>query len=220
MFAELPEFATKLILAIIMGGIIGIEREMTGKSAGFRTNIMICVASTLLTIVSLNIMEYSSVVDPSRLMANIIVGIGFIGAGTIIQSKKAVIGLTTAATIWVVAAIGITIGAGYYILAFTAMLIILLTLFLLRYIEIDIIKRYSFNHYKTTIKGKKLKYENVEKTLKSLRIDPENLDFNKVGAYDYIDVYYFCSTHKNKTLFEELEEIKGVKDITQEIVLT
>ena len=107
----------KLILAVILGGVIGLEREVAGKPAGLRTNILICVGAALLTDVSVQITMgvypgAPRVGDPSRIAAQIITGIGFIGAGTIMQTKGTVTGLTSAATIFVVAAIGVTIGAG------------------------------------------------------------------------------------------------------------
>ena len=108
----------KLGLAVVLGGAIGLEREIKGKPAGLRTNILICVGAALLTDVSMNIgiMENGQRIgDPARLAAQIISGIGFIGAGTIMQGGGMVTGLTSAATIWVVASLGIAIGAGLYI---------------------------------------------------------------------------------------------------------
>jgi putative Mg2+ transporter-C (MgtC) family protein len=107
----------KLALAVIFGGAIGLERELKGKPAGLRTNILICVGATLLTDVSMSISfaNGSRIGDPARLAAQIVSGIGFIGAGTIMQSSGTVTGLTSAATIWVVAAIGIAVGSGNYV---------------------------------------------------------------------------------------------------------
>jgi len=104
-----------LSLAVVLGGAIGLEREIAGKPAGLRTNILICVGAALITDVSIRITTIPERLgDPSRLAAMIVSGIGFIGAGTIMQARGTVTGLTSAATIWVVAAIGITVGAGYY----------------------------------------------------------------------------------------------------------
>lgn len=107
------------MLAVILGGAIGLERELKGKPAGLRTNILICIGATLLTDVSISLSGGANgaerVGDPARLAAQIVSGIGFIGAGTIMQSSGTVTGLTSAATIWVVAAIGIAIGSGNYV---------------------------------------------------------------------------------------------------------
>lgn len=109
----------KLMLAVLLGGAVGLEREIAGKPAGLRTNILICVGAALLTDVSIEItrgrLPGTMVGDPSRLAAQIVSGIGFIGAGTIMQARGTVTGLTSAATIWVVAAIGVTVGAGLYL---------------------------------------------------------------------------------------------------------
>jgi putative Mg2+ transporter-C (MgtC) family protein len=107
----------KLALAVILGGAIGIEREIKAKPAGLRTNILICIGACLLTDVSVRIGYINGVRvgDPARLAAQIVSGIGFLGAGTILQGGGVVTGLTSAATIWVVAALGIAIGAGFYI---------------------------------------------------------------------------------------------------------
>ncbi|MEX2180060.1 MAG: MgtC/SapB family protein [Gemmatimonadaceae bacterium] len=105
-------------MAIVLGGAVGLEREIAGKPAGLRTNILICVGAALLTDISVEIVKGEGgtrLGDPARLAAQIVSGIGFIGAGTIMQARGTVTGLTSAATIWVVAAIGIAIGAGKYI---------------------------------------------------------------------------------------------------------
>lgn len=103
---------------MVLGGAIGLEREIKGKPAGLRTNILICIGAALLTDVSVRIGLVDGgprVGDPARLAAQIVSGIGFLGAGTIMQGGGVVTGLTSAATIWVVAALGIAIGAGLYV---------------------------------------------------------------------------------------------------------
>src|SRR5579872_3674167 len=103
----------KLVLAVALGGAIGLDREIRGKPAGLRTNILICVGSALITDVSITIgLANGMRGDPARLAAQIVSGVGFLGAGTILHSAGGITGLTSAATIWVVAAMGIAIGAG------------------------------------------------------------------------------------------------------------
>jgi putative Mg2+ transporter-C (MgtC) family protein len=107
----------KLGLAVLLGGAIGMEREIKRKPAGLRTNILICLGATLITDVSMSIAmspDGTRFGDPARLAAQIVSGVGFLGAGTIMQGGATVTGLTSAATIWVVAAIGIAIGAGLF----------------------------------------------------------------------------------------------------------
>ena len=111
------DLLVKLSLAVLLGGIIGFEREIAGKPAGLRTNILICIGAALLMDVStrIGLVNGVRVGDPGRIAAQIVSGVGFLGAGTIMHSQGMVTGLTSAATIWVVAAIGMTVGAGYYI---------------------------------------------------------------------------------------------------------
>lgn len=130
----------RLGLAALLGGLIGMDREASGKPAGFRTNILICVGAALLTELSIDIADrwvrvHGTVADPERIAAQIVTGIGFLGAGTIIQSRLGVRGLTTAATIWVVAGIGMAVGGGSYLLALTATVGVMITLALLARFE-------------------------------------------------------------------------------------
>jgi putative Mg2+ transporter-C (MgtC) family protein len=121
----------KLTMAVVLGGAVGLEREIAGKPAGLRTNILICLGAALITDVSIGIAEGpggARVGDPARLAAQIVSGIGFIGAGTIMQARGTVTGLTSAATIWVVAAMGIAVGAGHYLEAAGAGVLVTLVL--------------------------------------------------------------------------------------------
>lgn len=121
------EQTLKLLLTVVLGGLVGWERERSHKPAGLRTHILVCVGAALITIVSISYF----VEDYARMIAGIVTGIGFIGAGTIIaQGTKGIHGLTTAASLWVVAAIGICVGIGWHILAIITTALIILVLFL------------------------------------------------------------------------------------------
>jgi putative Mg2+ transporter-C (MgtC) family protein len=139
------EIFMKLGMAVFVGGFIGLERDLKNKPAGIRTNILICVGACLVMMISEDLARKVSremvsvdgtmtriVGDPGRLAAQVISGIGFLGAGAILQSqgKGVIIGMTTAATIWTNAAIGLTIGSGYYFLAFCAFIVTMVTLLL------------------------------------------------------------------------------------------
>jgi len=122
------DLGAKLLVAIVAGGAIGIERELRGKPAGLRTNILICLGSALLMDLSVRIAnDYNG--DPGRIAAQVVTGIGFLGAGTILHTRGTITGLTSAATIWVVAAIGLTAGAGY---EFEALATTITVMFVLR----------------------------------------------------------------------------------------
>ncbi len=111
------DLLVKLGLAILLGGIVGFEREIAGKPAGLRTNILICLGAALLMDLSqrIGLVDGHRIGDPGRIAAQIVTGVGFLGAGTIMQGGGTVTGLTSAATIWVVAAIGMAVGGGFYI---------------------------------------------------------------------------------------------------------
>jgi putative Mg2+ transporter-C (MgtC) family protein len=130
-----------LLLATLLGGAIGIEREYSGKPAGLRTNILICIGAALFTQLSVNVAQmgfdaaHKPYGDTGRIAAQIVTGIGFLGAGAIMHAQGSIIGLTTAATIWAVAAIGVAVGAGAYVDATGATLLIILVLVGLRPVE-------------------------------------------------------------------------------------
>ena len=116
----------RLLLAVLLGGAVGLERETRGKAAGLRTNILICVGATLFTILSIHMAGPNG--DPARIAAQIVTGVGFLGAGTILHDRGAITGLTSAATIWLVAAIGVALGAGAVFEATGATLLVVLVL--------------------------------------------------------------------------------------------
>jgi putative Mg2+ transporter-C (MgtC) family protein len=132
-----PVFLVRCGAAALCGGLIGLERELKRKPAGFRTNILICLGASMYMAVGLLLVSAGGDVasDPARIAAQVVTGIGFLGAGCIIQQRGRIVGLTTAATIWVVAAIGIVAGAGFPVLAFIASAMVLITLILLGAIE-------------------------------------------------------------------------------------
>jgi putative Mg2+ transporter-C (MgtC) family protein len=125
-----PEDLYRLLAAFCLGGLLGFEREFHHKFAGLRTNILICVGAALFTIFSINIGG-----DPGRIAAQVVTGVGFIGAGVIIHEGGEVRGLTTASTIWLAAALGIGAGCGYSLFALIAALLALVVLWFLPWVE-------------------------------------------------------------------------------------
>ena len=141
--------ATRLILAAILGAVIGIEREIKNRAAGFRTHIIVSVGACLIMLIGIDgIGKFSSDTarDTARIAGQVISGIGFFGAGTILQKKNAVTGLTTAATLWLSAAIGLAVGLGYYEGAIIATVICLVTLISLNKIS-DLINKKTIKSY-------------------------------------------------------------------------
>jgi len=123
------EMVLRILMAAALGAVIGYQRERAGKSAGLRTVVLVCVGAALFTMAS--IYGFGAVADPSRVAAGIVIGIGFLGAGAIMRRGEGHIeGLTTAATIWVMASIGLAAGAGMYLISAVTTAIILIILFL------------------------------------------------------------------------------------------
>ena len=125
------EVVVRLLLAVLFSGLIGLEREVSGRAAGFRTHILVCVGSTLVMLTALHLMDQyrgMASIDPGRVAAQVVSGIGFLGAGTIIQIRDSVRGLTTAAGLWASAGIGLAIGSGFYVGAVATTVIVLLVL--------------------------------------------------------------------------------------------
>ncbi len=123
------EVILRLLLATALGAIIGFQRERAGKPAGLRTHILICLGAALFTVAS--IYGFGAASDPSRIAAGVLIGVGFLGAGIIMRTGEGIVaGLTTAATIWAVAGIGLAAGAGLYLVSAVATVLILIVLYL------------------------------------------------------------------------------------------
>jgi len=140
---ELRDHLLRLLAAMVAGALIGFERELHDKPAGFRTNTLICVGASLFTILSLRLGQGG---DSARIAAQIVTGVGFLGAGAILQSRGTVLGLTTAATIWTVASLGMAFGAGHFALGAAATVIVHGILVLLIPIESMIARRRKDAH--------------------------------------------------------------------------
>lgn len=130
----------RLLSATVLGGLVGLERERSQRAAGLRTHMMVCLGSCLMMLLSIYgfaafVEEINVRVDPARLAAAVITGVGFLGAGTILQTGRSVTGLTTAASVWVTAAIGLGVGAGFYFAASVTTLFVLFVLWVLNKVE-------------------------------------------------------------------------------------
>jgi putative Mg2+ transporter-C (MgtC) family protein len=151
------EAFVRLLMAAICGGLVGLEREVRGRQAGFRTNLLVCLGSALAMIVSISfaMKDWSKIaplaadirMDPARIAYGVMAGVGFLGGGAIVQAKGHVRGLTTAAGIWCVAAIGLAAGFGLHSIALLSTLLVLAGLWLLDFVEDALPKR----HYRTVV---------------------------------------------------------------------
>lgn len=138
---ELYQWQTifQLALAIVLGGLIGLEREYRQRAAGIKTYTLVCLASALFTIVSRQAFDaywIRTSFDPSRIISSILIGIGFIGAGVIFKKPERIEGITTAAGLWITTAIGIACGCGWYVISILTTIIVIILLFVLRKVDI------------------------------------------------------------------------------------
>jgi putative Mg2+ transporter-C (MgtC) family protein len=178
----------RLVLAAILGGVVGLEREVSGKPAGLRTNLLICVGASLLMELSIGVAAFANAAnlaegvpfraDPARIAAQIVSGIGFLGAGTILQARGSVVGLTTAATIWVVAAIGMAVGAQAYWEATGATLLVVLALVGLGRLEGFVQNRWGTHRYVVVTEPDAGALEQVETLFRTdgLRVATSSID--------------------------------------------
>ncbi|HZK53464.1 MAG TPA: MgtC/SapB family protein [Desulfosporosinus sp.] len=213
------EIALRLFLACIFGGILGYERERNDSPAGFRTHILVSLGSALVMILSMyGFNDFASVnKDPARLAAQVVSGIGFLGAGTILREKASIKGLTTAASLWVVAAIGLAAGAGFYFSAFFVTVLVFLTLD--RSVE-----TFLFNNSQTltvmTVNGT-CKVKEINHLLESHYIIPQNISMILLSEeYNRTTIEFKLRTPFRKVnimqIVESINEIDGIYSAEQQ----
>ncbi|MFO7893604.1 MAG: MgtC/SapB family protein [Longimicrobiales bacterium] len=202
----------RLFLAALLGGLVGLEREWSGKPAGFRTNLLICMGAALLTDLSLSVAllaDPGMAADPARIAAQIVSGVGFLGAGTIIQSRGSVTGLTTAATLWVVAAIGMAVGAGEYAEAIGATLLVMIALLVLARLE-PYLNRHVDQTIRVTVGRDGGAQDRVEAVLGE-KLSYEVLEMDRTGT-DRLSLAYRVTGPRRhwESLMGRLAELDGV----------
>jgi putative Mg2+ transporter-C (MgtC) family protein len=150
----------KLVLSVLLGGMIGMDRQLTNKLAGIKTQVIVCMGSTIFTYLSINsfsgpdINQQILVAQPARVAAQILTGIGFIGGGVILKTRGNVYGVTTAATLWIVASIGMAVGTGDYFLAIISTIITIIVLVFIRKFERKYLDKYTEKQSQVHIKIK------------------------------------------------------------------
>jgi putative Mg2+ transporter-C (MgtC) family protein len=192
----MEEMLLRLLLVIAVGGLIGTEREYRSKSAGFRTMILICLGSFLFTTFS----KFMSDQSPDRIASNIVTGIGFLGAGVIFKTDNRVNGITTAATIWAVAALGMGIADGLYLLVVASTAIILAALFLLTRLEHFIDKVNQSHTYKIVSVYKEDLLKEYERLLEDSHLRYKRIKRLKSGD-NIIGIWIVQGSEKNHNAF-------------------
>jgi putative Mg2+ transporter-C (MgtC) family protein len=210
------EIIIRLLLGAVIGGIIGFERESHGRAAGFRTQLIVCVASVLIMLISenyyfkVNTFDPALRIDPARISAGALIGIGFLGAGVIIKSGFAIRGLTTAASIWIVSAIGLAVGAGLYFEGIATFIITITALMALRTIE----KRIKVLRYKI-ITVSTSSSENREHTITSMLLHHgfhiHSVDYERTAAKGE-SVYRFTVSSRDRNAVKQLFSELGSMD--------
>jgi putative Mg2+ transporter-C (MgtC) family protein len=207
----------RLLLAALLGGAIGMERELSGKSAGLRTTLLICVGATLFTELSVRMaslgVEGGFRADPARLAAQIVPGIGFIGAGAILHGRGRVTGLTTAATLWVVTAIGIAVGSGAYVEAFGSTLMVLFALLLLVRFERWLEHKRTHRRYVAAVGVGRAAFEQLEKAVHDGKLE---VRIEAIDRHDNVVEVTFRATGpraEHDELFRRIMEAGGAHRI-------
>lgn len=215
------EITVRLVLSIILGGVIGMERETINRPAGFRTHILVCLGSTVVMIVSLfisNQFQGITNVDPGRIPAQVISGIGFLGAGTIIIEGATVKGLTTAAGLWTVSAIGLAIGVGFYYGAILTTFLILLTLLAFNKIEEFILKTKYLQPLQLLIKDAPGQLGKIGSSLGDMNISIKNIKMEEVNEGKLLITV--MTQKMNRFQLEEMQrtllQLEGVYDVRTE----
>jgi putative Mg2+ transporter-C (MgtC) family protein len=200
----------KLVMAAILGGIIGIERQMRDKPAGLRTNILICVGSTLFMSISTQVAEVLGG-DPTRIAAQIISGIGFLGAGAVLHSHGFVMGLTTAATIWVVAGVGMALGSGMYVVAVFATAMSLVTLYAMSILEDKVQGRKAYS-YTLIVTNLNDALASINRILQENSVAAASFNFKKKSGHYRV---WFNLRIPRETNLKIIQRLSEVPEITQ-----
>lgn len=218
------ELTIRILFALAIGGLIGLEREFGQHSAGFRTHILVCLGSALIMLLSLYgfgiFMDEPNVrADPARLAAQVISGIGFLGAGTILRTGNSISGLTTAASLWVVAALGLAVGAGFYYGAMLTTVLVLICLFVLNKLENVFSKKRKVTEITVVMKETSGSVQLVMDKMKPLHASLSNLstveDSTNPGetVLQMHMIVKASKLEKHLDILDELRRVPGVKQL-------
>jgi putative Mg2+ transporter-C (MgtC) family protein len=216
------EILLRLVSALIAGGMVGLERSYHGRPAGFRTHALVCLSSSLLMLVTVYEARWfessehlRAAIDPTRMSQGIMTGIGFLGAGAIMKEGLSVRGLTTAASIWITAAIGILIGIGFYFPATLAVLLALGTLSVFRRIEARIPAQFYAHFYVRFARGAVLAEDELRQLVQAHRFTIAGLSYRMdagAGYFEYRMVIRSDRASNARTLSEALSKIATVTE--------
>ncbi len=206
----------RLILATILGGVVGFERERHEKAAGFRTHILVCIGSCLIMLTSMHMFDVykdTATLDPARIAAGVVTGIGFLGAGTIIRFGATVRGLTTAASLWTIAGVGLAVGSGFYWAAVITSAIIWICLYLLTKVEAKISRKSAYYTLMIESKPDVMNLQNVKNLLSDYNVQMGDFQIRKLDNQNV--VYNFdlklLTPDQKDIIIENAMKIDGIK---------
>ncbi|MDZ4225008.1 MAG: MgtC/SapB family protein [bacterium] len=203
----------KIGMSVLCGAIFGLERELNRKAAGLRTNVLICMGATLYMLLSDLILSQSPTLggDATRIAGQVVVGMGFIGGGAIIQSRGQVIGLTTAAVMWVVAAIGLVIGAGFPLLGLIVTVFAVIMMILVGKLEYSLMGKCRFSMVKVSFRDDPKTWDLIRELFAANRKKIEETSVAKEKGVCFMEVAY-CNVHpEHKEFLVDLLNIPDVR---------
>lgn len=222
------EIVLRLLLGAVLGGVIGFEREVHGQAAGFRTQLLVCVAAVLIMIVSENyyfhlllenpdLLKQDSAfrIDPARIAAGAVIGIGFLGAGAIIKSGFIIRGLTTAASIWIISAIGLAIGAGLYFEGILTSLITIIALMILRKLQKNI-RIVQYRRVSVSARVSENAEEKIAAIFSDCGVAVSSIEYERDMTKDEI-VFVFSISTKDRDAFKDLFYKLGTIDLVKTV---
>ena len=211
------DIIARLVMAVMLGGAVGFEREKQGRAAGLRTHILVCLGSTLIMLTSMHVFEiYKGIadVDPSRIAAQVVTGVGFLGAGTILRFGTSVRGLTTAASLWVVAGIGLAIGSGLLAAAVSTTVLVIMTLFILSKIQRSWVRKDWYRTIAIRTKGGGGQLKNIRDVLSRYNVEIRNFEVEeeegKSSILLHMDLKLLTNKADDKIIFDVME-LDGVE---------
>lgn len=217
---EWQEVVIRLVVAAVLGALVGLERERKSWAAGMRTHMMVCVGSCLIMIVSAY--GFSEVLgskfmelDPSRVAAQVVSGIGFLGAGTILFMKEGIVrGLTTAAGLWTVAGIGLAAGGGMYFPAAIATLIVIIILWALQPIEKRYARRFAKQNLRIVMFAGEEETNIISRIMNEEKFEVDNFMLSKSGNENIMNIHFESADSKKLSkLIKKLRKLDSVKEV-------
>jgi putative Mg2+ transporter-C (MgtC) family protein len=215
---HLDTIAIRLVLAVVLSGVIGWERERVGKPAGFRTHILVGIGSALVMMVSLFMVDLTpggQGVDPGRIAAQVVVGIGFLGAGTILRSREGIVsGLTTAASLWVVSGIGLAVGCGFYSGALLTTGLVMVVLYFMNWVD-DYIEGHLYHAVTVHAKMSAQLIEDVKEILRGFGVKIIRTEVQSPQPSEKYIVVHFkpVPVGTGKIIAHKLSRLSGVREV-------